>query len=117
MKTKIKIRDYAFLHIILFIYSMGGVFSKLAAGKEFLSIGFFFFYGLVLATLFVYAVLWQQVLKKMPLTTAFLNKSVVVVWGIIWGAIFFSEEIKWNMVLGAIVIIIGICVVVSDNGK
>ena len=32
-----KIKPYLFLNLILFLYSMGGVCSKIAAGKEFLS--------------------------------------------------------------------------------
>ena len=114
-KSNIKIKEYAFLHFILLVYSLGGIFSKIASSKVFLSLEFIIFYGLVIITLFIYAILWQQVLKMMPLTTAFLNKSVVVVWGILWGALFFGERIKWNMIVGAFIIILGIIVVVSDN--
>lgn len=115
--NKVRIRDFLFLHVILFFYSIGGILSKLAASQDFLSFKFILFYGLVLVDLFIYAILWQQILKKMPLTTAFLNKSVIVIWGIIWGALIFSEQIKWNMFIGAAIIMIGICVVVSENGE
>ncbi len=117
MNKKVGIRNYIFLHIILLVYSIGGIFSKIASTKEFLSWEFILFYGLLIVNLFIYAILWQQVLKRMPLTTAFLNKAVVVVWGILWGALFFKEKIEWNMIVGAGIIIIGILVVVSDNEK
>ena len=58
-----------------------------------------------------------DILKRFPLTTAFANKAVVVVWGILWGWIFFGEQITWQKVVGAAVIIAGIVIVVNDNEK
>lgn len=114
MKNK-RWKDYLLLHGALFLYSTGSFYSKTAASKEFLSPGFILFYGLMLLNLLVYAVLWQQILKRFPLTVAFANKAVVIVWGILWGALVFHETITWRMILGAIVIIIGVLVVVTDH--
>ncbi len=108
-------RDYLLLHIALLIYSAGNIFSKLAAGKVFLSWGFLLYYGGMLLTLVVYAVLWQQILKRFSLTEAFANKAIVIVWGIIWGAMLFQELITWRMILGALVIMSGVLVVVTDH--
>lgn len=113
--TKPSVKDFLFLHAILILYSFSGVFSKLAAGKEFLSLPFLLLYGTVLAFMFVYALLWQQALKKMPLTTAFSNKSVITVWGMLWGALFFHEKITWLMIVGALVIFAGVYLVVTDD--
>lgn len=110
-----KIKNYIFLHLALLFYSLGGIFSKTAIGKAFLSPAFLFFYCLVLLILFVYAILWQQILKKMPLTTAFANKSIIMVWGMVWGNIFFQEKITLTMILGAVIIFLGICLVVTDH--
>jgi drug/metabolite transporter (DMT)-like permease len=106
-----------FLHITLLIYSFAGIFSKLASTKQFLSFEYIFYYCLVLIILFVYAILWQQVLKKLPLNTAFANKSAVIIWGIIWGKLIFSEKITLFMLIGAVIILIGITLVVTDNEK
>ncbi len=113
--NKVSIKDLLFLHAILIVYSLGSVCSKLAAGYDFLSPGFFIFYGLVLAILVVYALLWQQVLKRMPLTVAFANKAVVIIWGIVWGMLLFGETLRPAMIIGSIVIIAGIYLVVSDD--
>jgi drug/metabolite transporter (DMT)-like permease len=113
--SKYKLKDFLFLHIVLIMYSVGAIFSKIAASKEFLSLQFIFYYGLVIVVLFLYAILWQQILKKLPLTIAFANKAIVVVWGIIWGKLLFGEIIKLNMVIGAIIIVVGIYCVVADN--
>jgi drug/metabolite transporter (DMT)-like permease len=65
--------------------------------------------------LFVYAILWQQILKVFPLTVAFANKAIVILWGIIWGYWVFGEILRWGMILGAAVIVAGIYLVVSDE--
>lgn len=106
------------LHGGLLISSLSGVCSKKAALSEPFSMRFVFWYGLVLVSMFVYAVLWQQVLKRMDLTTAYANKPVSLVWAMVWGVLLFQETITGRMVLGAAVIFAGIYLVVtSENGQ
>ena len=113
--NKEKIMPFIQLHILLFLFSLGSVCSKIAGQAEFLSIKFIVFYGLVLVILFGYALVWQQLLKKLPLVTAYANKAVTVIWGVLWGTIIFKEQITiWN-ILGAALIIFGIYVVVSAD--
>ena len=112
-----KIKPYIFLHVILLLYSCCSICSKQAALAPFLSFKFFLFYGLVIAILGVYAILWQQVLKLLPLTTAFANKAVTVIWGMIWGAVLFQEVITFKMILGAVIVIIGVIVVVTGGAE
>lgn len=109
-----KINKYVYLHLLLFLFSLCGVFSKLAATNEFLSFKFCIFYGISILILGIYAILWQQILKKFSLTTAFFNKAVTIIWGMLWGVIFFKEVITSNMILGTIVVLIGVGLVVSD---
>ncbi len=110
-----KIKVYAILHLMLFIYSFGGIASKTASSQPFLSINFFVFYGIMLLILFMYAIFWQQILKHIPLTIAFANKAIIIIWGILWGNILFGETISLKMIIGAIIIIAGILLVVTDN--
>lgn len=110
-----KMTNFILLHGILLIYSFGSIFSKLASSTEFFSLRFVFYYGMVLLILFAYAIFWQQVLKKFSLTVAFANKSITVIWGMIWGAYIFKEKIKAAMLIGAILIFYGIYLVVNDN--
>lgn len=113
--NKSKCKNFILLHIILFIYSLAAIFSKLASAKEFLSIGFIFFYTAILVILFIYAVLWQQVLKRLPLNTAYANKSVVIIWGLVWGNFIFKERISTFMILGSILILVGLTLVVTSD--
>lgn len=110
-----KIKYYSMLHILLMVYSLSGVCSKMSAKCTFLSIKFCFFYGLILLNLFIYALVWQQLIKYLPLTTAFCNKSVNIIWGMLWGIIFFDETISWNMILGAVIVMWGVIMVVMSN--
>ena len=115
-KSKIKkFLPYIILHIILLIYSFCTVFAKIASGQDFLSLGFFMFYGLELAILVIYALLWQQVLKSIPLTVAFCNKAITIIWGMVWGALIFNETINPFMVIGAIIVLVGIILVVTSH--
>ena len=119
-KTKeSNVKYIAILHIVLFVYSILGIASKIASGKDFLSLEFCFYYGIVILNLFLYAILWQQIIKKIPLITAYANKAVTVIWGIVWGSLFFKEEISFGKIVGAVIIILGIYLVVStkDEGE
>lgn len=95
-------------HILLLCYSTEGIFSKLAAREAFLSIQFIVLYGIVLLILAVYALGWQQIIKHLPLTSAYANKAVTVVWGIIWGVLVFHEQVTAGKIIGAVLVILGV---------
>ena len=103
-----KIKTLVLLHIMLMIYSMSGICSKLSAGEKPLSIKFCLYYASIIVLLGFYAIGWQQIIKRMPLTVAFANKAVTVVWGIVWGFVFFKEPITTGKVIGAVLVIVGI---------
>lgn len=103
-----RIKSLVALHILLVIYSLSGIFSKNASFYSFLSWQFVAFYAGTLMVLAIYAIGWQQILKRMPLTVAFANKAITVVWGMLWGFFLFDEGITWQMVIGAIIVIAGV---------
>ena len=103
------------LHLILFLYSLESVCSKMAAAQEMFSFKFFLFYGLVLFFLFFYALAWQRILKYMPLTVAYANKGITIIWGMIWGAVLFNEAITLKTIIGGAIILAGIFMVVTNN--
>lgn len=119
MSTKkrhaIKTGTFLFLHLLLMVYSFGGLFSKRASGCAFLNKEFLLNYGIEILILTVYAIGWQQVLKNLPLTLAFANKAVTIVWGIVWGAIFFSEPVTMGRVVGALLVVVGVVLFAFSN--
>lgn len=105
---------FVVLHISLLFSSLSGVCSKMAAAQTDLK-GFAMWYFAVLLIMAAYAVIWQQILKKLPLTVAYANKPVSLVWGMVWGTLIFKEKITWNMILGAAIIFAGIYLVVTAD--
>ena len=107
-KPASKIKVVLLLQVLLAVSSLGGVCSKMAAGEPFLSFKFCLFYGLLILNLGVYAIFWQQIIKHLPLTFAYANRAVGVVWGMIWGFVFFGEGVTPKKILGAAIVIAGI---------
>ena len=94
------------LHLSLLFSSLSGVCSKMASRytENIFSVPFVFWFGLVFVIMFGYALIWQQILKRMPLTVAYANRPVTLIWGI-----------TWNMIAGAVVIFAGIWLVTGEN--
>ena len=108
---------FVLLHAALLIYATSGIFSKKAARAPFMSMNFILFYGGMLMVLVIYAVLWQQVIKHLPVTTAFANKAVAVVWGIVLGRIFFQEQVSRRQIVAAAIIIAGAVLYVRADAE
>lgn len=96
--------------LVFLIYSGANIFMKLAAssGGDILSIGFYF--SCAIGVLGTYACLWQQVLKHVPLATAFMFKSITVLYGMMFANLLFKEVITTNNIIGASFIITGILI-------
>ena len=112
-----KIKPFIILHIILVVYSTGGICSKLASGQPFLSMRFCLFYGGTILSLGIYALLWQQVLKQIPLNIAYANKAITLVWGMVWGAVMFKEQITFTNIIGAVIVLAGVLLMVTGGEK
>lgn len=105
---------YLALHAGFFLSSLSGLCAKMAGRQE----ETWKWIAWYLADLFlmgIYAVVWQQILRRMPLNVAYANKPVGLIWAMIWGSLIFQERITWKMLLGAGVIFAGIYLVVTDH--
>ena len=112
------IKRYVLLNILLLVFSLSSVCSKLAAKEEFMSFKFIMMYGFVIMLLGVYAIFWQQIIKSMPLTAAYANRAITVFWGMLWGLIIFKEKITPGKVAGAALVVAGIVLfALSDSGE
>jgi len=100
---------------LMIIYSLANIFAKLASGRQFLSLYFVLFYGLEIVVLGVYAILWQQVIKKIDLSVAYMNRSVVLLWSMLWAVLFFKESVTIGNLAGMVLVILGTIVVNSDE--
>lgn len=100
---------------MMLFYSLSSVLTKLAAGREFLSLKFLLCYGGALGVLFVYAIAWQQILARVPLTTAYANRAITVGWSMLWSYVIFHERITIAMLAGTAVIAAGIYMVMTSD--
>ena len=91
-----------------FIYTSSGVFSKLASQREFLSLGYIAFLACTVGVLGIYAVLWQQIIKRMDVNLAYMFKGTGVVFGLLLAHFVFGEAITTTNIVGAAIIICGI---------
>lgn len=99
---------YIVLIGINMLYACVSLFTKYASQQEFMSWNYML--GLIGAVMVmgVYAVLWQQVLKRIELSMAYMFKGTSLVFVMLLAYVFFGEQITWNNIIGAIIIISGI---------
>ena len=97
------------------IYTLSSVAAKGAAGYEVLSWPFIFFYGLQIAILGIYAILWQQMIKRFDLSVAYANRAMAILWSLVWAVVFFHEKITLNNVIGIVIVLAGTMLVNADG--
>ena len=105
------------LHIFLMVYSTGGIVSKLAAREQFMSLRFLSLYAVEILILGVYAIGWQQFIRRMPLSVAYANKAVTVIWGCIWGVLVFHEQLTVGKVVGGLMVLCGVALYGIADGE
>ena len=99
---------YLSLNLLLFFFSAAGVLAKLASGYSFLSIYFLVLYGAEIVVLVLYAIAWQQIIKRIALSNAYACRAILIIWGCIWGHIIFQEQLSVGKLLGCFLVICGV---------
>lgn len=115
--NKSKAKTLIALHLLLIVYSCSGILSKKAASFSFLSLGFIACYCGIIGLLGIYAICWQQIIKRIPLTTAYANRAVTVVWGMVWGVLVFNESLTVMQVLGGVIVLAGVALFAYSEGE
>lgn len=115
MKKRERIFLIVILQLLIAVFSTAGIFAKLASNEQMFSFRFFLFYGCMLFVLFIYAIGWQQVIKRTDLTFAYANKAVSTVWGTIWGVMLFRETVSLLKIVGMVIIITGVLIYTTKD--
>lgn len=107
-----KLKDYIQLHLNILLFSLTSVFSK-AASVQYSKHGLsspllYLFLFLMVANCGIYAITWQQVIKKFSLSTAYANKSVYLLWSQIWAVLIFHENLSIQNIIGILVVLFGV---------
>lgn len=100
--------QYIFLVIINLLYACVSIFTKLASQQEFMSWNYMLCLIGAVGVMGLYAVLWQQILKRIELSLAYMFKGTSLIFVMLLAHVLFGEQITWNNVVGAIIIISGI---------
>ena len=102
---------------MLLLFAGTTVLSKLAAGEEFLSLRFCLFFGGEFVLLGLYALGWQQILKRLPLTVAYTNKAVTLVWSLVFGVLLFHESVGVKQLVGCALAVAGVALFVRADAE
>lgn len=91
-----------------FIYACTSIFTKMASQQDMLSWPYLLWITGAIGVMGIYALLWQQIIRKMPISTAYMFKGTSLVFVLLISSLLFSEAITVNNVIGSVIIIIGI---------
>ncbi len=116
MKKKAGWKDILALEVVFLVYSFASIAQKWTANYEMLSKGYIISMGVAVLLLGIYALLWQQVIKKFELSVAYANKAICLLWALLWAAFLFKEEITPKKVIAIVVVMVGIYVL-NSKGK
>lgn len=90
------------------VYACTSIFTKMASQQEMLSLPYLLWIAGAVGVMGVYAILWQQVISRMPLSTAYMFKGTSLIFVLLISALLFGEVITANNVIGSAIIITGI---------
>ena len=99
---------YCVLIGVNLVYACTAIFTKMASKQELMSWPYFVWILGAIIVLGTYALLWQQIIKRMPLSTAYMFKGTSLIFVLLFSALLFGESITWTNILGSIIIVLGI---------
>ena len=102
------------LQAAVMLYTLSSVAAKLASGQEAFSLPFLFYYGLEILILGIYAIAWQQIINRCQLSVAYANRSMAILWSLVWTVIFFHEPLTIKNLIGVFIVFAGTMIVNSD---
>lgn len=107
--------DIIVLETSFLILSLSSAFAKAAATCQLYNFEFARYVALSIGLLAVYALLWQQILKRFTLTVAFSNRVIYYFWILLWSVLFFKETVTAFNILGLALICFGIIKVAQND--
>ena len=116
MRKKISFKDIILLQLVVMIYTMSTIIGKFAAGASQESFWrFVLLYGAEIGVLGIYAVLWQQMIKRFELSVAYANRAGALLWSLLWAVLIFGEQLTAQKIVGALLVVAG--TVIINGGK
>lgn len=110
-----KVKNIILLQGVVVIYTISGIMSKNASANGDNPVKFLFFFGMEFVILGFYAVLWQQMIKRFELSVAYANRSMAVLWSMLWAVILFHDKITVKNVIGVLLVTLGTVIINTDK--
>ena len=105
---RVKPLDIVALVGINMLYACVGICTKKAALQSPMSWWYWLWFAGAVAVIGIYAMLWQQVLKRIELGTAYMFKGTSLIFTMLIAALLFGEAITVPNIIGSVIIIVGI---------
>ena len=105
---KVSVKLATFLIGVNLIYACTSICTKMASRQEMLSWPYMLWIAAAIGVMGVYAVLWQQVIARMPISTAYMFKGTSLIFVLLFSVLLFGEGITLNNIIGSVIIIVGI---------
>lgn len=109
-----RIKNIIMLQGVVVIYTISSIMSKNASANSGEPFKFLFFLGMDFIFLGVYAILWQQMIKRFELSTAYANRSMALLWSMIWAYVFFGDDITLKNIIGVLLVAVGTIIINTD---
>lgn len=107
----IKFKNIILLQAVVVIYTSTSIIGKLAADTEVMSFKFIMFYGLDVFFLGIYAICWQQMIKRFDLSVAYANRAMALLWTGLWAVVIFKDTLTVKQIIGIVVVVIGTVII------
>ena len=102
------------LLLVNLLFSTVSITVKYTSMQDLFSIRYFIGVSVVIAMLGTYAIVWQQILKRVDMTLAYIFKASGIIYVLLYAVFLFGETITvWN-IIGAAIIITGIVLFVKS---
>ena len=90
------------------VYACTSICTKMASQQEMLSLPYLLWIAGAIAVMGLYALLWQQIIARMPISTAYMFKGTSLIFVLLFSAFLFGEGITNKNLVGSAIIITGI---------
>lgn len=108
MKQTLGLGNIVWLLGVNLLYALVSLLAAMVARLPMFSLMFLLGVGGVFLLFGLYAIVWQQLLKRLPLSLAYMFKGTSLLFVLLLSALFLGDAITWENLVGAALIIVGI---------
>lgn len=107
-KLSISFRQVLALLLVFLLYSFEPIAAKFTSQQEMSTLAFWLGLVAVFGILGLYAIFWQQLLKQIPLSIAYMFRGSTLIFVLILSVILLGDSITLYNGIGALMIVTGI---------